>query len=210
MSKNIKYYFIIPAILLIIGVAIIIYGAITLPEGSTYMSIGGVITCFALTGLPIVYTLLYVVKKLFKEKTVWSIIFGIVISICVISIISGLTILLTGSSTDKYSVNQVKVVESHINSVVIDYTKYNHNDYMTMEIKKPFFIPIKDGDMINVKYKNGNPKSMYYVIDWRIGEKMLGVGLLVLNIIFVLPVIWIISCVIKGKRGKKGIRNGKE
>ena len=210
MTKINKYYFIIPAIIFIIGIIMIIYGAITLPSGSVYMIIGGVIIGFILVGIPIICTLFYIIKKLFKEKTIWSIIFGIVITVCILSLIIGLILKFANSYPNGYSVNKVKVVESHISSVVIDFTKYNHDDYMTLEIKKPFFIPIKEGDEISVKYKDNNPKSMYYVIDWISGEKILTFGLLSFGILLLLLIFWIVSCIIKGKSMRKGTRNGKK
>lgn len=141
------------------------------------------------------YFIIFLVKELFKTKKWYLIITSLLIVISVLSLIFGFLILFFGTSFEnKYIVEKVKVIDVKSNKIIIDYTKFSHGDKEIKEIYKPFFINMKKGDLISIRYLNKNPEKMYYVIDSNIGENLIKIGItgiyiIVLFWIFALPII---------------------
>ena len=101
------------------------------------------------------------------------------------------------------NVDRVKVVDSTWNSVVIDYTKYNHDDYKEITIKKPFFVKVNSGDTIEVRYPTDHPEKMTYIFGIDRGLNLISICLFTFIFVFIGGLIVVVIRVIKSPRGRR-------
>ena len=193
IKNNLSWKVIIPNITGVIGFVVWIVGWILaftsdfkddslLVIGTVIMSIG--------TFMPVIYFIISLAIAAIKNKSIWSKIVGISTITGIILIGIGATILFFGISIDnRYNVDEVEVIEVNDNSITIDYSRYNYADYKTKVIKKPFFIKIEKGDVVNVRYPTSEPEKMYYVINHEVGIIILVIGIL-------LAMLWFISLIV--------------
>lgn len=69
------------------------------------------------------------------------------------------TDLLYGDSTCLVDVMKVKD-----NQIIVDASSCNNNDPMIVEIHKPLFVKVQEGDRIHVKYRSNNLDKMHYIL----------------------------------------------
>ena len=119
----------------------------------------------------------HIMKILLKNKKIISKITGTLVTINIILFILGVVILFLGAPfEDKYLIEKVKVLDIRENKILIDDSINNHGDTKIIEINKPFYANIKEGDTISVRYPSNKREKMYYVIDVEIGENLLGIS----------------------------------
>ena len=108
-----------------------------------------------------------------------------------IIIMSGIFFLGT-STLNNYRVDMVTVVDVKNNKLLVDCSNYYNGDCNTIEVYKPFFVNVKKGDLIDVRYPINDPKKMYYVVHRNIGEQLFEIGLLTGIIIILISIIAIV------------------
>ena len=109
---------------------------------------------------------------------------------------------------DKYVIDKVLVVDVKNNKIIVDYTKYNYDDYSVLEIKKPFYANPTKGELINICYPSGKPEEMHYIINKDYADRSLSYGVFLFEISgFFSFIVWVISKIIylskKNKRKRK-------
>ena len=109
---------------------------------------------------------------------------GTLVTINIILFLLGVVILFLGAPfEDKYLIEKVKVLDIRENKILIDDSINNHGDTKIIEINKPFYANIKEGDTISVRYPNNKREKMYYVIDVEIGENLLVISMILCMIL---------------------------
>ena len=132
-----------------------------------------IITIPILIGMTI-ETIIRPIHKLLKNNKLLPKITGTLVIINITLFLLGVVILFLGAPlADKYLIEKVKVLDIRENKILIDDSINNHGDTKIIEIKKPFYANIKEGDTISVRYPNNKREKMYYVIDFEIGENLL-------------------------------------
>ena len=135
-----------------------------------------IITIPILIGVTI-ETIIRPLHKLLKNKKIISKITGTLVIINITLFLLGVVILFLGVPfDDKYLIEKVKVLDIRENKILIDDSINNHGDTKIIKINKPFYANIKEGDTISVRYPNNKREKMYYVIDFEIGENLLGIS----------------------------------
>jgi len=104
-------------------------------------------------------------KDLFSYKKIYPrIIAYMIIAGFIITIAGGVTAF-TGVGFDQlYEVDQVQIAKIEKNKIIIDYTRYNNEDYTTKEIKKPIYLIEKVESQIYVRYPENKPEKMHYIL----------------------------------------------
>ena len=135
----------------------------------------------------IFYFIYSLVKALISEKKWYCIIMAILLIVSIVLFISGMAVMFLASPIEgKYEINYVRIVKVKKDRVEINYTKFNHGKYKTIEIYKPFFLDGKKDDIIHVRYPVNKPQKMFYILDIKIGEQLFGLGLFLGCVIFIL------------------------
>ena len=126
----------------------------------------------------------HILYHLFKSNK-WLTKIGATLAIINIALfILGVVILFLGAPfEDKYMIEKVKVLDIRENKILIDDSINNHGDTRIIEINKPFYAHIKEGDTISVRYPSNKREKMYYVIDLEIGENLLGISVILFMIL---------------------------
>lgn len=126
----------------------------------------------------------HILHHLFKSNK-WLTKIGATLAIINIALfILGVVILFLGAPfEDKYMIEKVKVLDIRENKILIDDSINNHGDTRIIEINKPFYAHIKEGDTISVRYPSNKREKMYYVIDLEIGENLLGISVILFMIL---------------------------
>ena len=115
---------------------------------------------------------------LLRSDKLRSKITGILVIINIALFILGVVILFLGAPFEgKYMIEKVKVLDIRKNKILINDSINNHGDTRIIEMNKPFYAHIKEGDTISVRYPSNKREKMYYVIDFEIGENLLGISL---------------------------------
>ena len=140
------------------------------------------------------YPFFLIIKKLLKLKKWYYVITAVILIISVILFINGAIVSFLGSSSYYYKIDQVKVVDVRNNKIFVDCSKYYNGDKEIIQINKPFFINIKKGDLISIKYPKNEFEKMHYVVDYQIGINMLNIGF---NLLTITIIIWITFFAIK-------------
>ena len=138
-------------------------------------------------GLPLY--LLYVLFIALIRNIKWYFkIMGITLAISIITIVIGFGIFLFGSNvTGTFEIDEVSVIDVRNNKMLVDCSKKYLGDTKTVEIHKPFFIKVRPGDVVDVKYSVGNIEKMHYIINYKVGEAMLLKGFVALfTILFII------------------------
>ena len=136
---------------------------------------------FLITLLTFIIWIIYIHLK---SNKLFDKICSILYSICTITFIAGLIILFLGRPFDDiYMVEEVKVLDVRENKILIDDSINNHGDNKIIEINKPFYASIKEGDTINVRYKINKREKMHYVIDYEVGELLIIISAIISAII---------------------------
>ena len=118
-----------------------------------------------------------------KTWLIWLKVLKLSLVVGIIMMISGIGIFFFGKPMDDiYNVDEVEVLEVSGNNLTIDYTDYNHGDKGVLTIKKPFFVKIKKGDLVSVRYHVDNPSKMHYVINAKVGVVMLIIGIILCSL----------------------------
>ena len=96
------------------------------------------------------------------------VIYGIIV---IIGFFIGLNIVFNAYDFEnEIKVSTVSVVKIENNSVIFSPgIEMNHGEYEINEIKKPLFIPLKEQDLIHVRYHIDNPTDAHYVLNPEIG-----------------------------------------
>ena len=135
------------------------------------------------------------IGRIIKTKKWYLVAISIIFLGAIISFVSGIVIFFLGTPFEgMYEITQVDVIDVRDNKILVDYSKYYNGDGGIIEINKPIYAFVKEGDIISVRYPINNPEKIYYVIDSNIGEKLLGVGIMG---IVLLPFIYIFGFIIK-------------
>ena len=180
--------------------------------GFEIQSISSILLSFAIFAIlyPLVIMIVKIISYLFKKNKILIGIGSIVLLFSVIMFVSGMVIFFQSTPfSGEYEVDDVKVVDSSWNKVQIDYTKYNHDDYKLISIKKPFFIKVNSGDTIKVRYPVNKPNKMVYVIDNEVGLGIIGISTYIFIILIAIVLFVIIIYVIKNAIERKN-KYGKE
>ena len=83
-----------------------------------------------------------------------------------------------------YEVSSVNVIDVRDNKILVDYSSYSHGEIEVLEIHKPIYANIHEGDAISVRYPVNHPEKMYYVIEGEVGEIILGICFTIVGVIF--------------------------
>ena len=135
----------------------------------------------------ILYFIYSLVKALISEKKWYCIIMAILLIVSIVLFISGMVVMFLASPIEgKYEINYVRIVKVKKDRVEINYTKFNHGKYKTIEIYRPFFLEGEKDDIIYVRYPVNKPQKMFYILDIKIGEQLFGLGLFLGCVIFIL------------------------
>ena len=135
----------------------------------------------------LVFYIYSLVKALISEKKWYCNIMVIVLMISILLFTSGIVILILATPIEgKYEINYVRIIKVKKDKVEINYTKFNNGKYKTIEIYRPFFLDGEKDDIIHVRYPVNKPSKMFYILDVKIGEQLLGLGLFLGSIIFIL------------------------
>ena len=135
----------------------------------------------------LVFYIYSLVKALISEKKWYCNIMVIVLMISILLFTSGIVILILATPIEgKYEINYVRIVKVKKDKVEINYTKFNNGKYKTIEIYRPFFLDGEKDDIIHVRYPVNKPSKMFYILDVKIGEQLLGLGLFLGSVIFIL------------------------
>lgn len=159
---------------------------------------------------PMLITVYKLIAQLFKNKKYIYTFCSMSVFLSIILFFLGIMVFFQGTPlSSEYKVDEVKVVESSWNRVQIDYTKYNKNDFKVITIKKPFFVNMNKGDLIEVMYPINNPSKMHYVLNNEIGLKLISISMTIFLFTFITAGIVIARFMIKlSIERKKG--NGKK
>ena len=134
--------------------------------------------------IPIIY---YSLSTNQNEKKYSTTMRNVLSFINTILFIAGLIILFLGTPFEGiYMVEEVNVLDVRENKILIDDSINNHGDNKIIEINKPFYASIKEGDTINVRYKINKREKMYYVIDYEVGEYLIAFSLIASTIIILI------------------------
>lgn len=155
-------------------------------------------------GLLYLFSCIYkIINKYFKKRKIIIAVIVILV-ICVFMFFLGISTIFLGLPFGGVTnVDKVKVVDSTWNSVVIDYTQYNHNDYKEITIKKPFFVNVSSGDTIEVRYPTNHPERMSYVLGMDTGLKVVSIGVVTFYIVIICSFIVVAIQTIKSTKGKR-------
>lgn len=135
----------------------------------------------------LVFYIYSLVKALISEKKWYCNIMVIVLMISILLFTSGIVILTLATPIEgKYEINYVRIIKVKKDKVEINYTKFNNGKYKTIEIYRPFFLYGEKDDIIHVRYPVNKPSKMFYILDVKIGEQLLGLGLFLGCVIFIL------------------------
>ena len=135
----------------------------------------------------LVFYIYSLVKALISEKKWYCNIMVIVLMISILLFTSGIVILILATPIEgKYEINYVRIIKVKKDKVEINYTKFNNGKYKTIEIYRPFFLDGEKDDIIHVRYPVNKPSKMFYILDVEIGEQLLGLGLFLGSVIFIL------------------------
>ena len=142
-----------------------------------------IITIPILIGVTI-ETIIRPIYKILKNNKLFPKITGTLVIINIILFLLGVVILFLGAPfEDKYLIEKVKVLDIRENKILIDDSINNHGDTKIIEINKPFYANIKEGDTISVRYPSNKREKMYYVIDGEIGENLLVISMILCMIL---------------------------
>ena len=165
-----------------------------------------------IVGIPIVILLFFICKfiaYLFKKKKYIPGIISIIGVIVINTFIFGIILFATGVTLEGvYNVEAVKVVDSSLSSVTVDLTPYNHGDYRELTIRKPIFVSLDKGDIIDVRYPINEINKMKFVLNSDVGLKLMGISMFLMEITIFVGIICSVIYLIVRKR--KENRNGKE
>ena len=93
-------------------------------------------------------------------------------------ITSGLIIFFMGTLLDS---EEFLVVDVKNDKIIIDTKDLFHGE--NKELSKPFFVNLKKGDKVYVRYDIKNPNKMMVVINPHIGEIMFSLGIFIIDLI---------------------------
>ena len=93
-----------------------------------------------------------------------------------------------------YKVDEVSVIDVRNNKILVDCSKYYNGENKIIKIHKPFFVKVKEDDVIHVKYPINHIEKMHYVIDSKVGEKIFSFCFILGVITFFVTIIIAIIC----------------
>lgn len=177
ISISLVFIFLISEIIMVIG--LILYGnGVSYGNTIAYYCAGVAIIEFLLLCFGGLFYFVYLwIKGMFESKNWYRIIEAIFIILSVILFVSGTVITFLGTSFDGiYKVDYINVIDVRNSKILVDSSKYYDGDGKIIEIHKPFFTNIKEGELIKIRYPINNPEKMSYVIDGQIGAYLLVLG----------------------------------
>lgn len=146
----------------------------------------------------VLFLLFYIfIGSLIKSNKWYFKLLGFLFALSFGLFMSGFGIWLLGIPFEgQYEVREVSVLDVRNNKILVACPKYCNSENKIIEIHKPFFLNPKENDVIYVKYPINQIDKMHYVIDSKIGEKILLFGIMLGAILFFVTIMVFIMFII--------------